>query len=108
MAVGGWYLASSEGKQVPKRHSNCNDSERPAKRPKGTRRIANGAAPWCVSPLLDSNQPKILLDSSQSQPDHCLPGPPSPLTPMTLANAAYLGIERFASDRNKENWSNAT
>ena len=27
---------------------------------------------------------------------------------MTLANAAYLGIERFASDRNKENWSNAT
>ena len=27
---------------------------------------------------------------------------------MTLANAAYLGIERFASDRNKENWANAT
>ena len=27
---------------------------------------------------------------------------------MTLANAAYLGIERFSSDRNKENWSNAT
>jgi len=27
---------------------------------------------------------------------------------MTLANAAYLGIERFANDRNKENWSNAT
>jgi len=27
---------------------------------------------------------------------------------MTLANAAYLGIERFASDRDKENWSNAT
>ena len=26
---------------------------------------------------------------------------------MTLANAAYLGIERFANDRNKENWSNA-
>lgn len=23
---------------------------------------------------------------------------------MTLANAAYLGIERFANDRNKENW----
>jgi phycoerythrin-associated linker protein len=27
---------------------------------------------------------------------------------MTLANAAYLGIERFANDRNKENWTNAT
>jgi phycoerythrin-associated linker protein len=27
---------------------------------------------------------------------------------MTLANAAYLGIERFSLDRNKENWSNAT
>jgi hypothetical protein len=27
---------------------------------------------------------------------------------MTLANAAYLGIERFSSDRNKENWTNAT
>ncbi|MFO7630813.1 MAG: phycobilisome rod-core linker polypeptide [Prochlorococcaceae cyanobacterium] len=27
---------------------------------------------------------------------------------MTLANAAYLGIERFSIDRNKENWSNAT
>jgi phycoerythrin-associated linker protein len=27
---------------------------------------------------------------------------------MTLANAAYLGIERFANDRTKENWSNAT
>jgi phycoerythrin-associated linker protein len=27
---------------------------------------------------------------------------------MTLANAAYLGIERFASARNKENWANAT
>jgi phycoerythrin-associated linker protein len=27
---------------------------------------------------------------------------------MTLANAAYLGIERFSNDRNKENWSNAT
>lgn len=24
---------------------------------------------------------------------------------MTLANASYLGIERFAGDRNKENWS---
>ncbi|MGB5134384.1 MAG: phycobilisome linker polypeptide [Prochlorococcaceae cyanobacterium] len=27
---------------------------------------------------------------------------------MTLANAAYLGIERFANDRTKENWTNAT
>ena len=27
---------------------------------------------------------------------------------MTLANAAYLGIERFTSARNKENWANAT
>lgn len=27
---------------------------------------------------------------------------------MTLANAAYLGIERFSTDRNKENWSNGT
>jgi len=27
---------------------------------------------------------------------------------MTLVNAAYLGIERFSLDRNKENWSNAT
>ncbi|MEB3331454.1 MAG: phycobilisome rod-core linker polypeptide [Synechococcaceae cyanobacterium] len=27
---------------------------------------------------------------------------------MTLANAAYLGIERFANDRNKENWQNST
>ncbi len=27
---------------------------------------------------------------------------------MTLANAAYLGIERFANDRNQENWSNGT
>lgn len=27
---------------------------------------------------------------------------------MTLANAPYLGIERFANDRNKENWSNAS
>ena len=33
--------------------------------------------------------------------------PPGP-SPMTLANAAYLGIERFSLDRNKENWSNAT
>ena len=24
---------------------------------------------------------------------------------MTLVNASYLGIERFADDRNKENWS---
>ena len=32
------------------------------------------------------------------------PGP----SPMTLVNAAYLGIERFSLDRNKENWSNAT
>ena len=24
---------------------------------------------------------------------------------MTLVNAAYLGIERFANDRNNENWS---
>jgi phycoerythrin-associated linker protein len=24
---------------------------------------------------------------------------------MTLANAAYLGITRFANDRNKENWA---
>jgi phycoerythrin-associated linker protein len=31
-------------------------------------------------------------------------GPPS----MTLVNAPYLGIERFANDRNKENWSNAS
>jgi phycoerythrin-associated linker protein len=37
---------------------------------------------------------------------HCLPG--SPPYAMTLANAAYLGIERFANDRNKENWLNAT
>jgi phycoerythrin-associated linker protein len=28
--------------------------------------------------------------------------------PMTLVNAPYLGIERFANDRNKENWSNAS
>ena len=27
---------------------------------------------------------------------------------MTLANAAYLGIERFANQRNSENWLNAT
>jgi phycoerythrin-associated linker protein len=27
---------------------------------------------------------------------------------MTLANAAYLGIERFSLNRNRENWSNAT
>jgi hypothetical protein len=27
---------------------------------------------------------------------------------MTLVNAPYLGIERFANDRNKENWSNAS
>ncbi len=27
---------------------------------------------------------------------------------MTLANAAYLGIERFANDRTKENWTNAS
>mgnify|MGYP003338869816 CR=1 FL=1 len=31
-------------------------------------------------------------------------GPPS----MTLVNAPYLGIERYANDRNKENWSNAS
>ena len=36
---------------------------------------------------------------------HRVPLGPSP---MTLANAAYLGIERFSLDRNKENWSNAT
>jgi phycoerythrin-associated linker protein len=24
---------------------------------------------------------------------------------MTLVNASYLGIERFAGDRNKENWA---
>jgi hypothetical protein len=27
---------------------------------------------------------------------------------MTLVNAAYLGIERFANDRNKENWSSSS
>ena len=27
---------------------------------------------------------------------------------MTLVNAPYLGIERFANDRNKENWANAS
>ncbi|CAK6701088.1 phycobilisome rod-core linker polypeptide [Synechococcus sp. CCY9201] len=27
---------------------------------------------------------------------------------MTLANAAYLGIERFSNARNKENWTNGT
>ncbi len=27
---------------------------------------------------------------------------------MTLVNAPYLGIQRFANDRNKENWSNAS
>jgi phycoerythrin-associated linker protein len=27
---------------------------------------------------------------------------------MTLANAAYLGIERFANDRNKENWATSS
>ncbi len=27
---------------------------------------------------------------------------------MTLVNAAYLGIDRYANDRNKDNWSNAT
>lgn len=27
---------------------------------------------------------------------------------MTLVNAPYLGIERFANDRNRENWSNAS
>jgi phycoerythrin-associated linker protein len=27
---------------------------------------------------------------------------------MTLANAAYLGIERFAGERNKENWLNSS
>jgi phycoerythrin-associated linker protein len=27
---------------------------------------------------------------------------------MTLANAAYLGIERFSGDRNKENWSSSS
>lgn len=27
---------------------------------------------------------------------------------MTLVNAAYLGIERFANERNNENWSNGT
>lgn len=29
-------------------------------------------------------------------------------SPMTLVNAPYLGIDRFANDRNKENWSNAS
>ena len=27
---------------------------------------------------------------------------------MTLVNAAYLGIERYSLNRNRENWSNAT
>jgi hypothetical protein len=27
---------------------------------------------------------------------------------MTLANAAYLGIERFANTNPRENWSNAS
>ena len=31
--------------------------------------------------------------------------PSLPATPMTLVNASYLGIERFADDRNKENWT---
>ena len=39
-------------------------------------------------------------------PANPLPG--SPPHAMTLANAAYLGVERFANDRNRENWSNAT
>jgi hypothetical protein len=35
---------------------------------------------------------------------------PSPfrLAPMTLVNAPFLGIERFANERNKENWTNAS
>ena len=37
-----------------------------------------------------------------------LPATSPTASPMTLANAAYLGIERFSLDRNKENWSNAT
>ena len=44
-----------------------------------------------------AGQPPV---ASQSLPI-VFPAPPSPRTPMTLANAAYLGIERFASDRNK-------
>ena len=72
----------------------------------GAHRIANGALPWCLSTvsLHIAGQPPV---ASQSLPI-VFPAPPSPRTPMTLANAAYLGIERFASDRNKENWSNAT
>lgn len=30
------------------------------------------------------------------------------ITPMTLANAAYLGIERYASDRDRANWPAAS
>ena len=31
-----------------------------------------------------------------------------PYPPMTLVNASYLGIERFANDRNKENWASGS
>jgi phycoerythrin-associated linker protein len=36
------------------------------------------------------------------------PASPTGPKPMTLANAAYLGIERFANDRNKENWTTSS
>jgi phycoerythrin-associated linker protein len=40
---------------------------------------------------------------------NCVQHSPLRLHPsMTLVNAPYLGIQRFANDRNKENWSNAS
>lgn len=62
--------------------------------------IIDGTSQWKApfGRLLSGSR---LMDSLQVP----LPlGPPRTL-PMTLANAAYLGITRFANDRNKENWA---
>ena len=40
--------------------------------------------------------------------DPCSPLPFRLIPSMKLANAPYLGIERFANSRNRENWSNAS
>jgi len=75
----------------------CKDSKSLGILTEGAHSISNAAKGWDLSPL---PKPSQLASSSAN-----LPRPP---TPMTLANAAYLGIKRFANDRNKENWANDT
>jgi hypothetical protein len=53
---------------------------------------------------------RFAASSLAEQPALVIPRPCFPFSPlaMTLVNAAYLGIERFANDRNNENWASGS